>query len=144
MWEENSYAILVLCPNLLHWKKIQTCADAGRIMTIHDVVKALHVETVCWKATWKLYSVSILSAHSKCEHHHKLFPEGWGIQFLNFFTHSFAADVTSMPAHWQEVLNEFCFRARAFYFHPLYDAAALRTRWDYMEALTCGNKCSLW
>ncbi len=63
---------------------------------------------------------------------------------FKFFTHSFAADVESLSEYRREVLNELHFRARVFSFHPLHDATAPPMHWDYLEALTCGNKCSLW
>lgn len=90
-----------------------------------------------------LLSFHFVSLQPKCTPS-QLSPQGSETQFFKFFTHSFAADVESLLGDWQEVLNELHFRARVFPFHPLHDATAPPMHWDYLGALTCGNKCSLW
>lgn len=60
--------------------------DAIRIMIMHNVAKALHVRTVCWKA--KCEVKTLLSLHlvslQQMRTPSRLSPQGWAIHFLNF------------------------------------------------------------
>ena len=103
-------------------------------------------KTGCWEAkrdVETLLSFHFVSLQQMCTPS-QLIPQGWGTQFLNFLHIHLQLTRSCQPQHWREALNELHFRARASSFHPLHDATAPPMHWDYLEALTCGNKCSLW
>lgn len=104
----------------------ENCTDATDIMIMHDVLESPACEnSLLGKSQMRCENFIWLLILSNARRHNSPL-KVQKLHFLIFFTHSFAADVESLPGYRQEVLNELHIRAGVFFFHSRRDATAYK------------------